>query len=93
MQLQGAIRALNRLARRFGSKTGKPETAEWRLSPYPSGKSFAFTLIHDADSGYSRRLAPLMDALEELGFRITVTVFPFWAEWRATTRHPSGGNG
>lgn len=58
-----------------------PRRPVWRLSPYPAGKSFGFTIIHDADSGYSQRLAPIIDAIEALGFRITVTVFPFWADW------------
>jgi hypothetical protein len=75
------FRALSSLAGRPGSNARASKPAEWRLSPYPAGKSFAFTLIHDADSGYSQRLAPVMDALDALGFKITVTVFPFWAEW------------
>ena len=29
---------------------GKPATA-WALSPYPDGKSFGFTIVHDADFG------------------------------------------
>jgi hypothetical protein len=54
---------------------------EWRLSPYPNGYNFAFTIIHDADSAYSRRLAPLFEVFDELGLKITVTVFTFWADW------------
>jgi hypothetical protein len=81
MRLDGAGRALRRLARRFGSKATASDRAAWQLSPYPAGKTFAFTIIHDADSGYSQRLAPVMEALDAVGFKITVTVFPFWAEW------------
>jgi len=54
---------------------------EWRMSLYPDGHDFAFTIIHDADSAYSRRLAPLMEVFDELGLKITVTVFTFWASW------------
>lgn len=54
---------------------------EWSISLYPNGYNFAFTIIHDADSAYSRRLAPLFEAFDELGFKITVTVFTFWADW------------
>lgn len=54
---------------------------EWSVSLYPDGYNFAFTIIHDADSAYSRRLAPLMDVFDELGLKITVTVFTFWADW------------
>jgi hypothetical protein len=53
----------------------------WALSPYPNGKTFGFTIVHDADSAYSRRLAPIMDAFDAIGLRITVTVFPLWASW------------
>jgi hypothetical protein len=53
----------------------------WALSPYPDGKAFGFTIIHDADSAYSRRLAPIIDAFDTIGLRITVTVFPLWAAW------------
>lgn len=49
----------------------------WRLSPYPNGHNFAFTIIHDADGAYSERLLPLIDMFTELGFRITVTLFVF----------------
>jgi len=54
---------------------------EWSISPYPNGYNFAFTIIHDADSAYSRRLAPLLEAFDELDFKITVTIFTFWADW------------
>jgi hypothetical protein len=53
----------------------------WRISPYPDGKRFGFTIVHDADSAYSKRLAPIIDAFDGIGLRITVTVFPFWAAW------------
>ena len=54
---------------------------DWRLHPYPNAKSFGFTIVHDADSAYSLRLAPIIDAFDDLGLRTTITVFPFWAEW------------
>jgi hypothetical protein len=53
----------------------------WSVHPYPGGKSFGFTIVHDADSAYSRRLAPLIDFFDEIGLRTTITVFPFWAAW------------
>ncbi|MEO8602859.1 MAG: hypothetical protein ABI629_09800 [bacterium] len=55
--------------------------AQWRISPYPDGHPFAFTIVHDADSAYSRRLAPLFAAFDELHFKITATAFMFWADW------------
>jgi hypothetical protein len=50
-------------------------------SRYPDGRRFAFTVVHDADSAFSERLAPLFDVFDELGFRITASVFAFWADW------------
>ena len=55
--------------------------ARWTLSRYPSGHTFAFTIVHDADSSYSRRLAPLFEEFDALNMKITVTVFVFWADW------------
>ena len=54
---------------------------EWSISPFPNGYTFAFTIVHDADSAYSRRLEPLFDVFDEFGFKITGTVFTFWADW------------
>jgi len=54
---------------------------EWALSPYPAPYRFAFTIIHDADSGYSERLRPLFTGFDDLGLKVTATVFPFWADW------------
>lgn len=54
---------------------------EWRISVYPDAREFAFTLVHDADSAYSRRLAPLFEVFDRLGLKLTVTAFAFWAEW------------
>ncbi len=53
---------------------------DWEISPYPDGHNFAFTIVHDADSAYSKRLKPLFDEFDELGLKITVTVFAFWAK-------------
>lgn len=54
---------------------------EWEISPYPNGHNFAFTIIHDADSAYSQRLAPLFEVFDKLGLKITATLFTFWADW------------
>jgi len=53
--------------------------AEWTISPYPDGRNFAFTIVHDADTAYSQRLAPLFEVFDALGMRITATVFALWA--------------
>ena len=37
----------------------------WGISLYPDGYRFAFTIVHDADTAYSRRLAPLFDVFDE----------------------------
>ncbi len=58
-----------------------PTTPTWTLEPHPAPHRFAFTIVHDADSAYSLRLRPLFECFAELGMRITVTVFPFWAAW------------
>ncbi|MDH3208741.1 MAG: hypothetical protein OEO79_19240 [Gemmatimonadota bacterium] len=55
--------------------------SDWTLSPFPAPYRFAFSIIHDADSGYSRRLRPVFSCLEDLGLRVTATAFPFWADW------------
>ena len=55
--------------------------SEWKISLYPNGYDFAFTIVHDADSAYSRRLAPLFETFDKFGFKISATVFPFWADW------------
>lgn len=53
----------------------------WSLSPYPDGRRFAFTLVHDADGAYSRRLAPLFEVFDSLNLKLTVTAFTLWAAW------------
>lgn len=70
-----------RLVFSFGTLFETSAEKEWRISPYPNGYNFAFTLIHDADSAYSRRLAPLFEVFDELDLKITVTIFTFWADW------------
>lgn len=57
------------------------KSPDWRLSLYPNGHTFAFTIVHDADSSYSRRLAPLFDEFDALNMKITATVFVYWADW------------
>jgi len=59
-------------------KTSKPE---WGVSSYPNGHRFAFTIVHDADNSYSERLKPLFSVFDKLGFKLTVSVFVFWANW------------
>jgi len=59
----------------------RKRASSWALSPYPEARAFGFTIVHDADSAYSRRLAPIMEAFDAIGLKITVTVFPFWAAW------------
>ena len=84
MNFIAGTRLLHWLAPRLKGLASKRAT--WLLSPYPAGKSFGFTIVHDADSAYSQRLAPIMESLDALGFKITVTVFPFWATWAADPR-------
>jgi len=56
----------------------KHQTDEsWEISPYPDGFNFAFTIIHDADDAYSKRLAPLIETFNRLGMKITVSLFVF----------------
>jgi hypothetical protein len=57
------------------------KAGDWRLNLYPSGHTFAFTIVHDADSAYSQRLAPLFEEFDALNMKITATVFVFWADW------------
>ena len=51
------------------------------INSYPDFHRFAFTLVHDADSAYSRRLQPVVDAFTERDMPITLTVFTLWADW------------
>jgi peptidoglycan/xylan/chitin deacetylase (PgdA/CDA1 family) len=53
----------------------------WRLNLYPDGHAFAFTIVHDADSAYSLRLAPLFEEFDALNLKITATLFVSWADW------------
>ena len=54
---------------------------EWIVSRPPAPYRFAFTIVHDADSAYSARLEPLLDAFDALGLRVTLSAFAFWADW------------
>jgi hypothetical protein len=76
------LKSANVRFQRFGRylRLGR-QIPSWTVSPYPAGKAFGFTIVHDADSAYSRRLAPIMEAFDAIGLKITVTVFPFWAAW------------
>jgi hypothetical protein len=51
---------------------------EWRISPYPDGFDWAFTIVHDADDAYSARLAPILDSFDSYGVKATLTAFSFW---------------
>ncbi len=42
---------------------------------YPGGKTFAFTIVDDADSGTTSNLQPVYNFLYDLGFRTTKTVW------------------
>jgi hypothetical protein len=56
-------------------------SGDWTVGRYPAGHRFAFTIVHDADSAYSRRLAPLFEVFDALGLRLTVSAFALWADW------------
>jgi hypothetical protein len=43
---------------------------------FPSGKRFAFSILDDTDDSTLDNVKPAYDALKELGFRITKTVWP-----------------
>ena len=58
-----------------------PSPRQWQIARHPASYRFAFTIVHDADSAYSRRLKPLFDVFTHLGFRLTVSTFAFWADW------------
>jgi hypothetical protein len=73
---------ISKAEKRPFNKTPIPTKApDWRLSLYPNGHTFAFTIVHDADSSYSHRLAPLFDEFDALDMKITATIFVFWADW------------
>jgi len=63
------------------NQASSTKAGDWRLSLYPNGHTFAFTIVHDADSAYSQRLAPLFEEFDALNMKITATVFVFWADW------------
>jgi hypothetical protein len=44
--------------------------------PYPGGKDFAFTLIDDTDVATVENVAPVYRLFEDLGMRVTKTVWP-----------------
>ena len=49
--------------------------AKIRISPYPNGKRFAFTIIDDTDGCTLETIRPVYDCLASLGFRTTKTVW------------------
>lgn len=48
-----------------------------KVSPYPSGKDFAFSIIDDTDYSWGAEIIPIYEALHSLGFRTTKTVWMF----------------
>jgi hypothetical protein len=48
-----------------------------RLSPYPNGKLFAFSIVDDTDDATYENIKPIYDLLKKLGLRTTKTV---WVE-------------
>jgi hypothetical protein len=44
--------------------------------PFPDGRRFAFTIIDDTDVATHANVAPVYDLLEQLGLRVTKTVWP-----------------
>lgn len=54
---------------------------KWRIARHPANYRFAFTIVHDADAAYSKRLQPLFEVFTKLGLRLTVSAFAFWADW------------
>jgi peptidoglycan/xylan/chitin deacetylase (PgdA/CDA1 family) len=79
------LNPLNRLTelfmKEFSAAKSYDPADDWSISPFPNGYSFAFTIVHDADAAYSRRLEPLFEVFDEFGLKITATVFTFWADW------------
>lgn len=60
---------------------GYRDTSRWQISPYPDGRDWAFTIVHDADDAFSARLGPLFDEFDRCGIKVSVTAFAFWADW------------
>lgn len=54
---------------------------QWRIARHPANYRFSFTIVHDADAAYSKRLQPLFDVFTHLKLRLTVSAFAFWAAW------------
>ncbi|MBS1824086.1 MAG: hypothetical protein JST93_02080 [Acidobacteria bacterium] len=46
-----------------------------RLSPYPDGKAFAFTIVDDTDGSTLETIRPVYEHLHSLGLRTTKTVW------------------
>ena len=47
----------------------------YKLSPYPDGKNFAFTITHDADRSKMAVVKAMYKFLEDIGMRTTVAVW------------------
>jgi hypothetical protein len=62
-------------------RTGRGSATEFSIGLFPDGHAFGFTIVQDADGAYSRRLRPLFEVFDELGFKITATAFVLWADW------------
>jgi peptidoglycan/xylan/chitin deacetylase (PgdA/CDA1 family) len=80
-ELIGSRGALRLAMKKVSAAKAYDPSDEWSISLFPDGHSFALAIIHDADDAYSRRLAPLFETFDELGFKITATAFMFWSGW------------
>lgn len=48
-----------------------------RVSPYPNGLNFAFTITDDPDEAQVEKLRPVYGLLEKLGFKTTMAIWAF----------------
>ena len=51
------------------------DSLDIRVSPYPAGKNFAFTITDDPDYTRLSKIEPFYELLTELGFRTTIAVW------------------
>jgi hypothetical protein len=55
----------------------KASDCNFKISPYPDGKDFAFSIIDDTDYCQHDNIVPVYEQLHALGFRTTKTVWVF----------------
>jgi len=72
-----ALAAAGALILVLGVREDRARSRSPVLSPYPDGLDFAFTVVDDTDLGTLENLRPIYDLLNELGFRVTKTVWVF----------------